>query len=331
MFRSAVLKLTLFYFSILLAVVLFLSFNWYRVAIREIDRVDSALQGNEIVLRRRGNIFSDDLEEVVTTRQQAIEISKHEIKTEILTINAFLLSAGGLGAYLLAWRTLEPIENSHKALERFTSDASHELRTPLTAMQIEIETTLRSKHSDKAELAELVASNLEEVKHMTSLVENLLLLTRNQALILEDSRTDNLANKALQDTKSARQAKKISVTKAIDSARVHVNSPSVIQILTILLDNAIKYSPEGSKIELAGKAKGRNYTFTVTDQGSGIAKAEQSKIFERFFRAESSRTSYGFGLGLSIAQKLAEQNHGELKLTKTGPAGTSFCLQIPLA
>lgn len=334
MFRSARFRLTAVYFALLVLVAAFLSFNWYRVAVSELDNVGQQIRRGEAVLRERGaysNRPMQTLEEIVQEREKLIEQSKQEVAREIVVVNIILLSAGGVIAYLLAKRTLRPIENSHQALERFTSDASHELRTPLTAMRTEIETTLRSKNINQKVLQELAKSNLEEVKLMTLLIENMLLLTRDSQLPTTRVSTKNVVSSAIKTLSTQSSQKNIAIQSKISQAQLIANYDSVMQVLTILLDNAIKYSPVDSTITLKGaKQKNKQYVFEVSDQGPGIPKAESDKIFERFYRGDSSRSSKGFGLGLSIARKLTDMNNGTLELVDTNSQGACFRLTLPL-
>lgn len=324
MFKSAIFRLTALYIGILLIISAFLSFNWYRVSVREIDNVDTRLRRNQNALVERNEPRARFFEELIESQQEAIAESKDQIKQEIILTNIALLVIGGIGAYYLARRSLRPIEASHQSLERFTSDASHELRTPLTSMRAQIEATLRSKKPSSKELKELSQSNLEDVAHMSQLVDNLLTLTRNQSLASKPTAIASIVKRAVKNTASDAKTKKIVIKNTTAKASVVTNSDAATQIVTILLDNAIKYSPQGSHISLSGKLKSNTYTLCISDSGKGIDKAEASHIFERFYRADKSRGSEGFGLGLSIARKLAQQIGAEVTLASSSPKGSTF-------
>ena len=254
-----------------------------------------------------------------------------QMTLSLVYINVVILVAGGLGSYFLARRTLRPIEESHEAQSRFTSDASHELRTPLAAMKAELEVSLRDPNLSQAESRELLESNLEEVNKLIQLSAMLLQLSRLDHDKLERGPVDivTVLNEKLKLYKSS--AKRFDITtrkKAIASA----NEPAISELMGILIDNALKYSPKNSKITIRVFQKRTNVGFEIHNLGEAIPEDKLPKLFDRFFRADNSRTNSsqnGYGLGLSIAKKIIDVHHGDLTVS-SGEGGTTFTFYLPI-
>jgi signal transduction histidine kinase len=249
------------------------------------------------------------------------------------------LTIGGLGSYYLARRTLEPLEKAHEQQKRFTADASHELRTPLAAMQTEIEVALRDKKLTKDQSVELLESIQEELQDMTGLSEKLLMLAR------QDSSDSNIKLKtvsfnvalkpALKKVKPLAKRKSISITKKIEDKKVMAERNQLTELLVVLLENAIKYSQDGQKIRIKGETVGeKRYKVSVIDKGVGVDEQDQARIFDRFYRADNSRSAQntgGHGLGLSIAKAIADNHHSEIKIDSEPDKGSTFSFELNLA
>ena len=262
--------------------------------------------------------------------------SKSHLLWRLILLNLIVLvGAGGL-SYLLARRTLRPIEAAHDQQKRFTADVSHELRTPLTALKMESEVALLDSGASKSELREVISSNIEESEKLTVLVENLLKLSQ-----LDDNGKNILLTKlALKDTVSdaISQTGPIAGVRhiAIESelaAGIYVSGEqaTLTQLYSILIDNAVKYSRDKSSVHVSLGVHDNLAKVTVRDEGPGIAKADLEHVFERFYRADSSRTgTNGFGLGLSIAKLIADSHHGSISLTSRVGKGTTATVLLPL-
>ena len=249
----------------------------------------------------------------------------------LLYINTGVFIAGGLGAYLLARRTLRPIEEAHESQSRFTSDASHELRTPLAAMKTELEVNLRDPKLSIGEARELLESNLEEVNKLIQLSQMLLQLSRLDHDRLEVQSIDlpTLLNQAMKHYAPEKQRFKVTTPK---KARTLANEPSISELIGILIDNALKYSPENSPIFIRIFTQRGRVGFEIKNLGSKIPEEKLPKLFERFFRADTSRTNgakNGYGLGLSIAKKIVDIHHGELTVSSTDEE-TVFTFYLPI-
>lgn len=335
MFQSATLKLTAWYLAIIMTVTITFSvviyqLNYREVSFRLVNLQHSLLQSPLYILPDdEGNpslSYGPDSPLSVQSSQAAGQMA-----LSLIYINLVVLVAGGLGGYFLARRTLRPIEESHEAQSRFTSDASHELRTPLAAMKAELEVNLRDPNLSQAESRELLESNLEEVNKLIQLSTMLLQLSRLDHNKIERAPVDlvSVLNENLKTYKSS--SKRFVITtrkKAVASA----NEPAVSELMVILIDNALKYSPKDSKITIKIFQKRGSVGFQIHNLGDPIPEEKLPKLFDRFFRADTSRTNgsqNGYGLGLSIAKKIVDIHHGDLYVS-SGEDGTTFTFYLPI-
>lgn len=334
-FHKASLKLAGFYLAILMAISLFFSATIYQVSVNELER---GLRRPSRVLSIPPNIgFTDDLiQQYEQERLAAYEEARDRILTRLIVTNLVILVGAGLLSYYLAVRTLRPIEEAHAALERFTADASHELRTPITAMRSENEVALMDPKLSLADAKQQLKSNIEELENLTTLAEGLLRLahTDNNSLPKVPVSASGLAETAVQ--RALPQAEKHGVlikSTVAKNAYVLADEVSATEALVTLLDNAIKYSPPKSTVHLTVKQDQKFIKFVVKDQGIGIAADELPHIFERFYRADSSRTKQGvsgYGLGLAIAKSIANAHNGSVTATSTVGKGSTFTLSLPV-
>lgn len=262
-------------------------------------------------------------------RANEISVASQNIITGLIVTNLVVLILGGGLSYLLARLTLRPIKEMHEAQSRFTSDASHELRTPLAAMKTEIEVALRDKSATKKDLEVIMKSNLEEVDKLTNLSQMLLNLSR----LDHDKLKSTLVNlKAVTSDVIRRHnvpSGRIHV-KASQKPTVFANEPALVELVSILVDNALKYSPSDSLIVINISSRGDSTSFEIINTGDGIDEKKLPYIFDRFYRADTSRTNrVGYGLGLSLAKKIVELSQGELSVTSTPGQSTIFTVLLP--
>ncbi len=335
MFQSATLKLTVWYLAILMTISIIFSVVIYQLNFREIsfrlENLQHSLLDDTTYVTPNSNdaytlIFGPNSPLSVQSSQAA-----GQMISSLIYINLVILVAGGLGSYFLARRTLRPIEESHEAQSRFTSDASHELRTPLAAMKAELEVSLRDPHLSEKESRELLESNLEEVNKLIQLSQMLLQLSRLDHDKLERSAVDivQLLNEKIKMYKT--DAKRFDIT-ARKKAVVQANEPAISELIGILIDNALKYSPKKSKISVRVFLKLGTIGFEIHNLGDPIPEEILPKLFDRFYRADTSRTNSsqnGYGLGLSIAKKIIDIHHGDLQVS-SGEKGTTFTFYLPL-
>ncbi len=263
-------------------------------------------------------------------RNDRLQESRASLKSNLVLLNIITLGAGFAASYLLARKTLEPIEEAMESQARFTADASHELRTPLTAMQTEIEVALRDQKLTKEEAKELLASNLEEVVKLRILSDGLLRLARqkNEPLTNTVADIEQVAQKAIDHTARQATEKQITIKSTITKKTlVKGDTPTLTELISILIDNAIKYSEPKTNVTISAERKDGHLLLRVADQGMGIAEKDAPHVFERFYRADTSRTKKdvgGYGLGLSIARKLTDLHKGSIEIETTSKKGTTF-------
>lgn len=262
------------------------------------------------------------------------ENAKSQTLMTLGLMNVSILILGGYLSFILAKLTLRPIERSFELQEQFISDASHEMRTPLASMMISNEVALRKKVLTEEKSREVLAKNIQEIKDLTGLIDGLLSLTKadkNDVKIEKTSSQDIILGVA-EKMMTAADSKGVNLEVSKEDFEVEVNYFAVSQILSIFADNAIKYSPEKSMVELRARRAGKFVIFEVADQGVGVSKEERGKIFGRFYRSDSARTrkegEKSYGLGLAIAQKIAEQNGFELFVRENTDCGAIFGIKL---
>jgi signal transduction histidine kinase len=264
------------------------------------------------------------------------EYARSLIIGRLVFINMSILVLGGGLSYFLAIRTLKPIDDAREAQNRFTADASHELRTPITAMKSETEVALMNPKLTLAEARDQLQSNIEELDKLTALSDGLLRLARAEQSELPRSLVSvaGMLSTAASRLEHKATAKNISVKiEAPKELNVEANRPSLTEAIVVLLDNAIKYSPEKSEVILSAKKTPKRVIISVVDKGIGIKPNEQARIFERFYRSDSARSrtdAGGYGLGLSIAKNIVEQNQGTISVSSKPNKGSTFriCLTV---
>lgn len=332
LFIQAARSLTLKYLIIIMALSISFSFALYRVATHELGSG----------LRRQQNEFVQHFitrggEELNYISGQQMQTVANRLKTNLLAFNLLVLVLGSLASYFLAKETLEPIEEAMEAQNRFTADASHELRTPLTALKTEIEVALRSKKLTNNEAREVLKSNLQEIALLEELSSGLLTLARlpdeNITKSFQQLQVATLTKDAIEQVMPLAKLKNIKIAQQLNyKLFVKGDAISLKRVLVILLDNAIKFSPEKSTIHVAAYAANRHVYFEVKDQGIGISKEDQSHIFDRFYRVDQSRTKQktnGYGLGLSIAKSIAELHQCQIEVKSQLGKGSTFRLKLP--
>ena len=239
-----------------------------------------------------------------------------------------------IAGYLLAKRALIPIQASWERQRQFAADASHELRTPLSVMQLHLERLFRFPDRTIEEESQPIAVLIEETKRMNKLVSDLMLLARSDSnepvLLLQPLDLTELVNIVVQQFQIAAEQKGISLSSSVHTPmRMNGDRERLLQLLVILLDNAVKYTPSGD-IRVSAARKGNEWRVWIEDSGIGISEADLPHIFDRFYRADKARNRNdgGAGLGLSIAKWIAESHEGSLTATSQSGEGSSFQLSF---
>jgi heavy metal sensor kinase len=230
---------------------------------------------------------------------------------------------------------LARLENAFGGMRRFSADAAHELRTPLTALKGTLEVALRSDRSG-AEYRTALASALEEVERLVRLAEDLLLLSRSTAGPESPRARVELESLVLDVADvGARLAKDRSVTVRVGSvAPVAVlgDAGSLRRALLNLVENGVKYTPAGGRVEVSVAAAAGEAVIAVEDTGPGIDPRDAGRIFEPFVRLDAARDreSGGSGLGLAIARSIVVAHRGTLDVERPAAGGSRFTIRLPL-
>lgn len=229
------------------------------------------------------------------------------------------------------------LDDAFQQTRRFLADASHELRTPLTMVHAEFE-AIRDKTENDAEVRDLAASGLQEVDRLRKIVEALFALSRLEAgEALEQFVRFDLAELAATTAEQMcllAEDKNISI-RCDSSKKVMVEGDRArLKQLTVnLLDNAIKYTPPGGRIDVRVAARGDMAILEVTDNGIGIPAEALPRVFERFFRADKARSRElgGAGLGLAIVKSICAAHGGRVEVESKEGQGSRFTVELPLA
>jgi two-component system, OmpR family, sensor kinase len=253
--------------------------------------------------------------------------SKDEIGDLAATINGMLSHLE---------KTLARLEETLDRQRRFVADASHELRTPLTSIHGYAQVLEQWALRDPQIGPESVAAIKRESERMQGLVENLLELARGDEGMKLHLKDDNLTEVVKEAAESARAAW---------NGKVHIERPTpkqgvqrvsalfdrerLRQALSILLDNAVKYTPEGGRVTMSIVEEDGSVGVEVSDTGIGIPEDQIPHVFERFYRAEEARSTEGLGLGLSIARQIAEDHGGSIEVRSKPREGSTFIIRIP--
>lgn len=231
---------------------------------------------------------------------------------------------------------LERIEKAFARITQFSADASHELRTPVALMRTQAEIALRRTRSPE-EYRDALTLILEELERTSDLIEKLMILTRTDSGVeaLQRTRLDlkDVVHRVCESGKMLSDAKQIKFMEDVPEQSVWVVADShwLERLFLILIDNAVKYTPTGGEIVTSLSTRNDSAVVEVRDTGIGIAEADLPYIFERFYRADKSRTpdSGGIGLGLSIGRWIAEAHRGRIDVQSNAGQGSAFRVTLP--
>ena len=231
-----------------------------------------------------------------------------------------------------AYKRLEDALNNQK---RFVADASHELRTPLTSILGNAEFLMRKAEEGKCEDLdkEVIADISSETRRVSVLVKDLLALAKADSgfkLELVPLEIKPLLENVIRQIKHLHTEHVFEADlKAADGLQMALDSVYFTQMLLIFLDNAFRYTPPGKRVSFSASVNKNELCLIIEDEGIGIPEKDQPYIFERFYRAQDSRTGEGTGLGLSIASWIIDQHKGKIILESLPEQGTKFMLCFP--
>lgn len=264
-----------------------------------------------------------------------ISIMMNMLITSVSSCVAALAAFFFISLYLSRW-ALRPVERAWEQQRRFVADSSHELKTPLTVILANTG-ILKANRTDTIEQQINWIENTEaEAKRMKKLIDNLLFLakTDDMEIPVRHSRvnlSDVLFSTALSFESVAFERGVTLETSAIASD-IHVsgNEEQLKQLIGIMLDNAVKYSGKDGTVILSLEIRHKKAAVTVQNQGSYLTRDDIEHIFERFYRADKSRSSEGYGLGLSIAKSIVDAHAGKISVQSDPAQGNAFIVILPL-
>lgn len=334
MFDKIHIKLAVYY----TAIIMFLSIG-FSLAIYKISTDELANSYNRQAIMLQDDIFQGPMrnfERLNNFRDQQIDESKDKLIVKLVYFNLVILILSLMLSYYLAQKTVEPIIEAMDAQDRFTADASHELRTPLTAMRTEIEVLLRDQNMSLDDTRELLNSNLEEIQKLEALSSGLLKLARQKGGLssakYREEELSQIVSSVAEKLKPLALKKEMAIELKLSEVLVAGEKHSLMEVVTILLDNAIKYSAEKSEINLVLHKANKNAVLKVIDRGEGIKATDLPHIFDRFYRVDHSRSknkAEGYGLGLAIAKNIIEAHGGSIKAESRLDEGTVFTVILP--
>jgi two-component system sensor histidine kinase CiaH len=241
-----------------------------------------------------------------------------------------------LAGFFLAGRALIPIRNSWEKQQRFVADASHELRTPTAVIHAQTELLLRYPTHSIEQESPHIAVILQESRRMNRLLDDLLTLARSDSnqLQIQSSiiQLDSLLRELSEQFRLLASTKEVQIqTDLQEPLSLWGDEGRIRQLLIILLDNALKYTPSSGRIEISGRYQSHFVYISISDNGCGIAEEELPYIFDRFYRGDKvrSRAEGGTGLGLSIAKWIVDVHGGVIRIESNVDTGTQVELLFP--
>jgi two-component system, OmpR family, sensor kinase len=230
------------------------------------------------------------------------------------------------------------LQASFDQIQHFSADASHELRTPLTIMRGEIEVALRNQRLSKS-VRELLLSIHQELVRLSSIVESLMILVKSDTgrlvFDMQPMAIDNFIDQIFEEAKVLAESKKIRIVlEHNEQAQVKGDAARLKQLFLNLVDNAVKYTNPRGLVTLSLTKEENTAVITIKDNGFGIPRKDQAKIFERFYRVERDNKtledSGGSGLGLPIAKWIAEAHSGSIEVKSREGKGSTFIVRLPI-
>jgi heavy metal sensor kinase len=232
---------------------------------------------------------------------------------------------------------MDRLEQAVRQMKEFTASISHELRTPLTVLRGEAEVVL-SKPGTASDYRRVLESQLEEFEKLSQMINRMLTLARAEAGQITLARDSvclaDLAAAAAEQMEPLAASKGLSLTTACEGKVAVTGDPGWLERAVLnLLDNAVKFTPPGGRIEIAVRSENDTAVLEVRDNGMGISAEALPHIFERFYREDSSRSRAieGAGLGLSLVEWIVRQHQGRVSVTSRPKQGSTFRVELPLA
>jgi two-component system OmpR family sensor kinase len=245
----------------------------------------------------------------------------------------------GVASWWLAGLAMQPIYRSYRQIQQFTADAAHELRTPLAATQATVESALLMPQIDEIEARDILQTLQRQNQRLTTLVTDLLLLTRLDRQPMPMQRDicclDDIVNDLIEEFAALAIASDVTLTSSVrvsTSLDVIGNADQLYRLFSNLIINAVQYTSKGGKITVCLDRSDHYAVIQVQDTGIGIPQHDLTRIFDRFYRVNSdrSRSTGGSGLGLAIVQAIVQAHQGKLNVQSELGKGSTFTVQLPL-
>lgn len=250
---------------------------------------------------------------------------------------AVILIAGS--AWWMAGLAMRPVYQSYQQIQQFSADVAHELRTPLAAVRATVEANLRNEQLTLEQACATLQTVHRQNHRLSQLVQDLLLLSRLDLQVLAIQQDICCLNDLISDISEeffslavAAEVKLLTDVRVDQPLVVLGNEEQLYRLLANLVTNAIHYTPKGGEVTVRLEQHEANGIVQVQDTGIGIARADQVRIFDRFYRVTSdrSRNTGGAGLGLAIAKAIAQSHHGDIKIQSELGQGSTFTVRLPL-
>lgn len=268
-------------------------------------------------------------------QESFIEDRSRGILSTLLLIDGGIIVLSGAAGYLFAGFTLRPIRSAVEAQERFTADAAHDLRTPLAVIRTQAEVLLRGKEALPEKAVRTLESILDETKDLSGITEDLLILARRDDATAPMPGTaraslDGTARDVAERIGQLARDKGVGIRLVgIPSCRVRMDDGDLKRVLSNVMDNAVRYSPEGGVVTVDATAEEPGLvTIRVADRGPGIPEKDLPHVFDRFYKADGARHSGGNGLGLSIVKQLVEAQGGSVTIANVPDGGTTVAIRL---
>jgi len=317
-------RLMFSYLAVIMAMSIIFSTVFYVTSVHELDKRPSSDIGIS-----QPKDADHELDEWIGRRS---DDSKGTLAIRLVTLNLVALFVGTFFSYWLSRRTLRPIEKALDEQDQFIADASHELRTPITSALLSNEVALKNKKLTLLQAKEIIEGNVKDMQELKELSDELLLQSHSVDETVEYSEVNlkKVTEEAVTQVSNAAKNKTITINNKIASTTLKTDASRLQKVLVIVIDNAIKYSNKQTTITLTSKTNKQDIEISIQDQGIGIAKADIANIFDRFYRADTSRTkTTGYGLGLSIAKRILNEINGTITVTSTPDVGSTFSVKVP--
>lgn len=295
----------------------------------EVYRSATVKVSNPLVFRGSRVAYASAL---INTTQLKTSIALHESTVIWVMISFWLISL--VASIYLSVLSVRPLLASFQKQKEFVENASHELRTPLAVLQNRLESLFRKPEATIMESSESIAASLEEVRNMRRLTSNLLHLARRDDGFKPEMGevTPDFFEELVESYQMmAEEQEKSFEAHILFSSPIRSDKILLKQLVTILVDNAIKYTGQDGHIGLTMQLKEKYLFIEVADNGTGISPEAKKKIFDRFYRVDKARTRQagGFGLGLSLAKQIVTSLGGTITVKDNLPKGSLFQVKLP--